>query len=241
VILHGMDESWRTFGQLAPRFAESRDVYAVDLRGHGDSDKPEAGYSLGEYAADVLALLPQLGGPIDLLGHSLGSLVALLGAHAQPEAVAHLVLEDPPIVLRGDEAVIRSIATESRALKQQQSLPAAIDAIAPAHASYPRAWIEMNARDILATAPASWDGLLEWSDDPLDWETLLPPIAVPTLVLAPERTASEGWFTGERRALFERLLPSARIVTFPVNAHHLSVHAPDAYVAEVESFLREAR
>jgi pimeloyl-ACP methyl ester carboxylesterase len=235
-----MDESWRTFALVAPRFAQTRHVYAIDLRGHGASEKPDAGYRLTEYAADILGLLPQLGGSIDLLGHSLGAMVALLVARAQPDAVTHLVLEDPPILVPGDEAVLRHIGTVSRTLKQQQSLQASIDALTPAHASYPPEWIEMNARDIMATAIGSFDGLMNWEDDPLDWEELLPGITVSTLVLAPAATASEGFFVGSRRALFERLLPSARIVTFPVNAHHLTVHAPDAYVATVETFLRDA-
>jgi pimeloyl-ACP methyl ester carboxylesterase len=235
-----MDESWRTFARVAPRLARTRQVYAVDLRGHGDSEKPEAGYSLTEYAADVLGLLPQLGGSIDLLGHSLGAMVALLVARAQPDAVTHLVLEDPPILVPGDEAILRHIGTLSRSLKQQQSLQATIDALTPAHASYPPEWIEMNARDIMATAIGSFDGLLTWEEDPVDWEQLLPGITVPALVLAPEPTATEGFFVGGRRALFERLLPAARVVTFPVNAHHLTVHVPDDYVATVETFLREA-
>lgn len=44
VIVHGVDESWRTFQALGPRLAQNRTVYAVDLRGHGESDKPETGF-----------------------------------------------------------------------------------------------------------------------------------------------------------------------------------------------------
>src|SRR5205809_3722367 len=59
VILHGMWESWHTFARLAPRFAQKRMVYALDLRGHGASDKPAKGYRLQDYAADVLGILEQ--------------------------------------------------------------------------------------------------------------------------------------------------------------------------------------
>src|SRR5579875_2407504 len=99
VILHGLAESWRTFQELAPSFARHRPVYAVDLRGHGTSDKPDAGYRLEDYAADILDLLPQIGPSVDLLGHSLGSLVALRVAWIRPESIAHLILEDPAILL----------------------------------------------------------------------------------------------------------------------------------------------
>src|ERR687894_2638024 len=44
VLLHGIWDTWRTFAGVAPRLARGRAVYALDLRGHGDSDKPEQSY-----------------------------------------------------------------------------------------------------------------------------------------------------------------------------------------------------
>src|SRR5258708_35680572 len=42
VLLHGLWESWHMFAAFAPRLAERRSAYAVDLRGHGGSHKPSA-------------------------------------------------------------------------------------------------------------------------------------------------------------------------------------------------------
>lgn len=79
---------------MAGRLAESREVVAVDLTGHGDSDWPGE-YSLRLMADDVSALLERLGGPpVDLVGHSLGGLVACLVAAVSPGRVRRLVLED---------------------------------------------------------------------------------------------------------------------------------------------------
>jgi len=71
------------------------DVYAVNLRGHGPSDWPGT-YSIGLLADDVTGLLDGgLGrGRVDLVGHSLGGLVACQVAAARPELVRRLVLED---------------------------------------------------------------------------------------------------------------------------------------------------
>lgn len=190
-------------------------------------------------AEGILGLLPQIGSKVDLLGHSLGSIVALLVSHAHPEGVRRLVLEDPPIIQPGDVPIVHEIASVSTSFKQRGSVSEAVDALTPYFTAYPRDWLEMNAADIINTAPGSWEGLLNWEQAPVDWEALLPAISVPTLVLAPEPTSNQGWFAGERRALFERLLPSARVVTFPINGHHVSVLAPEAYVEVVQAFLAE--
>lgn len=76
-----------------------RRVYAVDLRGHGRSDRP-GDYSLELMRDDVIALLDALGlDRVDLVGHSMGGVVAHLVAQARPWRVVRLVLEDAPAPL----------------------------------------------------------------------------------------------------------------------------------------------
>jgi pimeloyl-ACP methyl ester carboxylesterase len=94
VLLPGTGLTARSWDAVAASVSASRTVRAVDLRGHGASDWPGT-YSIALMAQDVGALLERLdGGPIDLVGHSLGGLVALRVAAAQPELVRRLVLED---------------------------------------------------------------------------------------------------------------------------------------------------
>src|SRR5262245_36827401 len=80
VILHGIGDSSRLFVPVAARLAERRSVYALDLRGHGESDKPPTGYCFTDYADDVRGIIEQFPRPesrVDLLGHSLGALIAI--------------------------------------------------------------------------------------------------------------------------------------------------------------------
>jgi pimeloyl-ACP methyl ester carboxylesterase len=93
-LLHGTGATAATWDLVGAALAAQRSVMAVDLRGHGASSWPGA-YSVGLMAADVAFLLDTVGGgAVDLVGHSLGGLVALRVASGRPDLVRRLVLED---------------------------------------------------------------------------------------------------------------------------------------------------
>jgi non-heme chloroperoxidase len=82
----------------------------VSQRGHGDSDKPDSGYGVEDFAADVVLFLDALG--IEravLVGHSGSCLVARKVALDQPDRVAGLVLESSPTTMRDDPELARSL------------------------------------------------------------------------------------------------------------------------------------
>ncbi len=94
VLLHGTGASSRTWEAVARTVSSDRAVLAVDLRGHGASDRSHH-YSIAAMATDIAALLPQIAAtPVDLVGHSLGGLVALRVAAQRPRRLRRLVLED---------------------------------------------------------------------------------------------------------------------------------------------------
>ena len=94
MLLPGTGETGEDWDVVASSLHASRTVHAVSLRGHGDSDWPGR-YSIQAMADDVAGLLRQLDEhPLDLVGHSLGGLVACAVASAHPELVRRLVLED---------------------------------------------------------------------------------------------------------------------------------------------------
>ncbi|MFF2076785.1 alpha/beta fold hydrolase [Kitasatospora sp. NPDC058162] len=96
VLLHALGERAADWDAVLPDLAPDHHVYALDLRGHGDSGRT-ARYGLAEMREDVLAFLDALGlDRIDLVGHSMGGAVAYLLAQAAPERVRRLVLEDIP-------------------------------------------------------------------------------------------------------------------------------------------------
>lgn len=94
VLLPATGETAEDWDDVAGALSGTRTVHAVNLRGHGRSDWPGT-YSTRLFAADVEGLLPELAdGPVDLVGHSLGGLVACRVAAARPDLVRRLVLED---------------------------------------------------------------------------------------------------------------------------------------------------
>jgi 3-oxoadipate enol-lactonase len=88
LLVHGFGGSAWNFAELAP-LLEGRRLIVPDLPGHGGSAPLPATPTLRGYAD---ALVPLLEGPTDVLGHSLGGVVALRLAERHPELVRRLVL-----------------------------------------------------------------------------------------------------------------------------------------------------
>lgn len=125
VLLHGLGGTRSTWRAVAAAFAHSRRVYAVDLRGHGDSDRPGR-YSVELMRDDVLALVAELGlRGVVLVGHSLGGVIAWLVAREQPAWLSHIVLEDAPPPRAG----MRPVPLRDRPSEPQPFDWAAIEAI----------------------------------------------------------------------------------------------------------------
>jgi pimeloyl-ACP methyl ester carboxylesterase len=96
VLLHGFPQTWFMWRRVLPMLAERRRIYALDLRGYGDSDKPLGGrYDKGTMAADILGLMDTLGLDRPLLvGHDRGARVARRFGLEFPGRVAGVVMLD---------------------------------------------------------------------------------------------------------------------------------------------------
>lgn len=104
VLLHGLSANAAEFGGLIYEgLNESHRVIAPDLRGRGRSGKPDTGYSMGEHAADVIALLDYLGlEKVVMGGHSFGALLSIYLAAHYPERITRVIVIDAAIVFHPD-------------------------------------------------------------------------------------------------------------------------------------------
>ncbi|MEW6255318.1 MAG: alpha/beta hydrolase [Pseudomonadota bacterium] len=100
LLLHGHPQTHVTWRKIAPELARDHTVVAADLRGYGDSSKPEGGadhiaYSKREMAKDQVAVMERLGfSRFALVGHDRGARVAHRLALDHPDAVSRLCVMD---------------------------------------------------------------------------------------------------------------------------------------------------
>ncbi len=99
VLLHGWPQTWFTWRKVMPPLAKAGyRVLAIDYRGAGEFEKPLGGYDKATMAADIRALVHQLGASrLNLVGRDIGVMVAYAYAAQWPDEVQTLTMLDVPI------------------------------------------------------------------------------------------------------------------------------------------------
>jgi pimeloyl-ACP methyl ester carboxylesterase len=88
LLLHGWPQHWWIWRKVVPTLAENHRVICPDLRGFGWSEAPTGPYEISELAADMVALLDELGlDQVDLIGHDWGGYTGFLLCLNQPERI----------------------------------------------------------------------------------------------------------------------------------------------------------
>ena len=225
VVLHGGVLNAETcFGAMMPRLAETHQVIAVDLQGHGhtaDTDRP---VSLANFANDVVGLLDHLGvDRADLFGFSLGSLVATEMAVTYPARVGRLVLASGHIRADGYHPEILAPEQTSPLLPTEEDFEAmrvAYEAVAPDPGHF------FPFLEKMQPVVTGFEG---WSDAAIGG------ITGPTLLIVGDRD----FVRLEHAALMLELFPDARLAVLPATTHVQVIRRTDALLALVEPFLDE--
>ena len=237
VLLHGLGTSgflWRT---VAPELARaSHTALAVDLFGHGESDRPYDGeYGIaaqGEHIDRVLTALRVARATV--VGCDLGALVALRLAASHPDRVERLVLVSPPDIddVPGDDVKLFQRSVRRAPLRQQRGLLGATPLLRPlleASVAEPQAMPDGLVARYLAPFVGR-DGVehlhtIVRSIRAQDLhEDELRSIAAPTLIVAGERDRWLDLKTAERLA---GIIPEARLVRIPGVGRLIPEEAPE--------------
>ncbi|HWC09272.1 MAG TPA: alpha/beta fold hydrolase [Solirubrobacterales bacterium] len=112
VLIHCFSCALDYWDGMRPALEEAHRVVAVDLRGHGGSEKPGSGYAVPEQASLVAEALRELGvSQAEVVGHSLGGAVSVALAEAAPRLVDRVAIVDmPPDNSYGDLGLLASLA-----------------------------------------------------------------------------------------------------------------------------------
>jgi pimeloyl-ACP methyl ester carboxylesterase len=92
VLIHGLGYATWATEPLRPRLAAAARLVTFDNRGSGRSDKPAGPYSIRLLAEDAASVIAHAGGPVDLIGYSMGGYIALTVALRHRHLVRSLVL-----------------------------------------------------------------------------------------------------------------------------------------------------
>lgn len=92
LIVHGLYGSARNWTAVARKLSDERQVFAVDLRNHGQSDWQDS-HSYPDMASDLAEVLKEIG-PADVLGHSMGGKASMVAALQHPELINRLIVAD---------------------------------------------------------------------------------------------------------------------------------------------------
>lgn len=240
VMLHGWDQSAKAFCNNVPGLSEKYQVITVDLRGHGESEKPTYGYRISRLATDVKQLLDSLDlQDVNLLGWSMGcSVVWSYWDLFRNERLSKLILVDePPLCLIND--------SNPDGFSTNPDLEALKESILHDTVNATKGFVDMMIYTPDGKAKYSQQTLDESLKFPpqqcvhmllnhvyTDWRDVIPTINIPTLVIAAKnshvKVANNQW-THEH-------IPGSQFKMFET-AHMMFLEEPEAFNAAVSEFI----
>ncbi len=213
-------------------FGERYRVISLDLRGHGESEKPEGAYPIAGVLTDYEALIEAFGlAPLVLMGCSIGGIVAQLYALAHPDDLRGLVLIGSPDSVRGRDVAgfKRRIADvgwdgEIEDLLGKQLHPdAPAELVGWARAEYGKTPLHVRTAEEEALAT-------------VHHPERMAEIRVPTLLVYGE--AEEDRIASKMRAMAE-VMGDARIHEIAGAAHYPNLEQAETFNPILEAFLAE--
>ncbi|THJ74347.1 alpha/beta fold hydrolase [Candidatus Frankia alpina] len=241
VLVHGGAAHAGWWDHIAPLIPSEYRVVALDLSGHGDSDRRED-YTLSTWAAEVIAVIDHAGitSPPIIIGHSMGGWVTIMTAAEYPDRVAGIVVVDSPV---------QEFTPEERAARDRTAFgplrvyPTATDALArfrtvPDQPSSLPFIIDHIARGSIGSVQGGWT----WKFDPKVFGNRTPSPEVLRKVhcrVALFR-AEYGLLTPDIGVQMYNLLGRvAPVIEIPLAGHHVMLDRPLLLVTGIRAILAD--
>lgn len=236
ILLHGYTDSSFSYSRVLPSLDAKYHVYALDLRGHGDSERPASGYGLSDFAADVLAFMDEKGiRRATLVGHSMGSFVAQQLAIRAPERIERLVLIGSATTLRND--AVLELRRSVSALEDSVTAKFAREFQAgTVHQPLPEEFMDRVVKESLKVPARVWRATVEGFFTG-DYELRPGQIKAPTLILWGDR---ETIFPRSEQDSLVKMLARADLKVYPETGHAPHWERPERFVKDLQDFIASA-
>ena len=248
LLLHGLADCAVGWSSLGTYLADRYHVVAPDLRGHGESSKPNHGYSSAEIIADLEALMNHLGWrQAHILGHSWGGKLATIWATQNPQRFSSLILVDPFYVDKLPSWFKITFPLLYRVLPFLQGMGPFPNQAAAAelaqHLKQYRQWTPLQQQAFYATIEPKQDGT--WGSkftiaarnqiftDVMNQSGLTKPLSIPSLFIQPTKGLNR---TQWQLKPYRRYLLHLEINQVPGN-HWVFLVNPDEFNQKVAKFL----
>jgi pimeloyl-ACP methyl ester carboxylesterase len=240
VLIHGYTDNARDWVPLVPYLSKQFHLILVDLRGHGRSSKPDCCYTLPDFAYDIVLLLDSLGvRKADIVGHSLGSIIAQTFAENWPERTDKVVLISstggPPPGAAPKKPQF-DFAAQIRQLKEPLDpdspfMVAWWDSPTPVDPDF----IRRQRRDAAAIPLRVWLAVLDQGlGDVADVQRTLPRLKAPTLLIW---GSADPIMEPAVRTTLQQALPHAQVKIFQGLGHNPFWEDPRGCAAVLNAFL----
>ena len=243
LLLHGITSSALSWVRVGPALADRYRVYALDMRGHGDSIKPSKGaYSLRHTADDAAAFIDILGldRPL-LMGHSWGGATAMVLASgfesSKPAPLfSKVILEDPAYNFGLPGSAEKAISYAQDIGRPADVLRVEITADNPSWAAVD---VEGKIDALHKVTRESVISVFAEAGEEGDLLPLLAHITAPTLLLRADAALNttlddDAWARAKRY-----LSPSSRAVQINGASHNIHRSTFDAFMQAVNDFLKQ--
>ena len=239
VLIHGYTDNARDWVPLIPFLNKHYRLIVVDIRGHGRSDKPECCYAKIDFAYDIKLLFDSLHIPkADVVGHSLGSMIAQVLAEEWPDRMRRVILisstggPKPGTVPKKPSY---DFAAQIRQLQEpvDPDSPFMIEWWAspkPVNEEF----IRRQRQDAANIPLAVWLAVLEQGVNPADLQSTLPKLKAPTLLIW---GSDDPIMEEEVRQSLREALPAAKVKVFAGLGHNPFWEEPEAVAKVVNGFL----
>ncbi len=239
VLIHGYTDSARDWAPLVPYLSREDRLILVDIRGHGQSGKPECCYTRLDFAFDIKLLLDSLGvAKADIVGHSLGSIIAQTFAEFWPGRTSRVVLISSTGGHRHGRKAPKpkfDFAAEIRKLKEpiEADSPFMIawwDSPNPVDPDF----IRRQRKDAAGIPLRVWLAVLDQGLDADDLQKTLPRLTAPTLLIW---GSEDPIMEEEVRQTLRHALPNAEVKIFDKLGHNPFWEDPRGVADVINAFI----